>query len=429
MIMYDLKSILSQKIPLWREEIRQLVESAGSKQVSEVTVSQIYRGLRDVEALICDTSYVDPVDGLYIRGIHVDNLLGKLPEEVFFLLCTGELPNRNQYADLQQQISSRANIPSFVRDMISNAPEHIPPIVLFSMIFTAMSSESVFRHRYFKGMPREEHWQATLEDALDILAKGPVIVAAIYRQRILKKEIIPPDPSLDMGANLAHMLGFEKETFQRMLRLFILLHSDHEGGSVSVNTTRIVNSALSDSYLSIAAGMNGLAGPLHGMANQYSVKFILELLERFNGVPSEAQLTEVIMERINNGRKIPGFGHAVLRYIDPRFRAFFNFGKKEFPDDPLFQVIEKLTDVVPPLLKKHTQVKDPYPNIDLISGVLLYHFGMKELEFYPLMFGVSLLLGMNAQLIINRALLSPIFRPKSVTTAKIKNLVQKNQDG
>ncbi len=153
----------------------------------------------------------------------------------------------------------------------------------------------------------------------------------------------------------------------------------------------------------------------------------MEWLQQFGGVPSDDDLQKIILEKIRAGHTIPGFGHAVLRYVDPRFRAFFNFAREEFPSDPLFGVIEKLTRIVPPLLKEHTNVKDPYPNIDLISGVLLYHFGIKELEFYPLMFGVSLLLGMNAQLIVNRALLFPIFRPKSITTERIKSIVHQSK--
>ncbi len=266
--MSDLEKTLSDKIPVWRQEIIQLLREAGKQKISDITIDQAYRGLRDVEALICDTSYVDPIDGLYIRGIHIDKLLDRLPEEVFFLLCTGELPDKQQLNSLQKEIASRTAIPEYAWDIISNAPPEIPPIHIFSMVMTAMSSESVFRRQYFEGMSRDEHWRATLEDALNILARGPVITAAIYRQRVLGQKTIPPNSSLDMGANLAYMLGIEKdrEKFQKMLRLFIILHSDHEGGSVSVNTTRIVNSALSDPYLSIAAGMNGLAGPLHGMA-------------------------------------------------------------------------------------------------------------------------------------------------------------------
>lgn len=420
-----LRKILEERIPEWRSQVDNLLREHSHWKVSEINLGQLYRGLRDVKALVCDTSMVDPREGLFIRDIHISKLVDRLPEEIFFLLCSGKLPAPEETQSLQAEIRKRMSLSEQVWRVMDAIPANIPPMSVLSMILTYMSSFSHFRLQYSAGMKREDHWRAMFEDALDILAKVPVIAAGIFRKRIRNRPLIPPDAQLDWGANFARMLGLAPgdAEFERLVRLFMVLHSDHEGGSVSVNATRVVNSALSDSYLSISAGMNGLAGPLHGMANQTSVRFALSILDEFETVPPDDQLSEYLRELVENGVVMPGFGHAVLRNTDPRFTAFFNFGKQVCPEDPVFLITEKMARLVPPLLSKHTQISNPHPNIDLISGVLLHHFGMRELEFYPVMFGVSLLLGMNAQLILNRALLSPIFRPRSVTTRWIQQQV------
>ncbi|MCB0316269.1 MAG: citrate (Si)-synthase, partial [Calditrichaeota bacterium] len=192
------------------------------------------------------------------------------------------------------------------------------------------------------------------------------------------------------------------------------VHSDHEGANASVLTSRIVNSSLSDLYYSISGSMNSLAGPLHGLANQESVKFVLAIQERFAGVPDAAALSAYVWDYLSAGNVIPGFGHAVLRSDDPRYRALYDFGKRVCPENPVFRIVELLGEVVPPLLKKQGKAKNPYPNIDGISGALLYHFGITDLQFYTVMFSTAQVLGICAQLISTRAIGTSIFRPKSV---------------
>ncbi len=112
--------------------------------------------------------------------------------------------------------------------------------------------------------------QYTYEDAMDLTAKLPVIAAIIYRNLYKDGKVACIDPSKDWGANLTAMLGYDDHRFIELMRLYLVIHSDHEGGNVSAHATHLVGSALSDPYLSFAAGMNGLAGPLHGLANQVS---------------------------------------------------------------------------------------------------------------------------------------------------------------
>lgn len=423
----NLKKNLSNKIPGWRNEITELIGQHGETLVSGITIHQMFKGLRGVPSLVCDTSYVDPHQGLFIRDYPLLEIQDKLPEEIFYLLCTGELPGSKALKSLQKDLKERMFVPSYVWELVRHLSDDTHPMVILSMVMLALQKESIFSREYAGGLPKDKHWEATLEDALDIVAKMPIIAAGIFRLKVLKKDIIPPNPQLDLAGNFGYMLGVREldEMFVDFLRLFMVVHSDHEGGNVAVNTTRIVNSALSDLYYSISAGINGLAGFLHGMANQEMVNYVLTLIDQYGGVPQENEIRDFVRNILNSGKIFPGFGHAVLRDKDPRFTAMYDFGKKNWPGEMTFQVVEKLSKIVPPLLIEQGKAKNPYPNIDAISGVMLYHFGIKETGFYPVMFATAQVLGICAQLVINRAILSPIFRPRSVTTKWLKELAEK----
>jgi citrate synthase len=297
---------------------------------------------------------------------------------------------------------------------------------MLSSLVTALTNESKFRKEYDKGMKRELYWEYTLEDSLDLIAKMPGIAAAIYRIRTGKGDIIKSNPNLDWGADYAHMLGVnDSDEWYRLMRMYMVIHCDHESGNVSAFTSHVVGSALSDVYYSLAAGLNGLAGPLHGLANQECLKFVLELLEHFGGVPSDEDLSNFAKERLDKGLVIPGYGHAVLRVTDPRFTASLKFGSEHIPDDERFIIVKKLFEIVPKLLIEQGKAKDPWPNVDAATGALLYHYGVKEIEYYTVIFSVSRALGICSQLILSRAMAEPITRPKSVTTAWLEKETQK----
>ena len=204
------------------------------------------------------------------------------------------------------------------------------------------------------------------------------------------------------------------------MQLYLMLHCDHEGGNVSAFASHTVASALSDPYYSVSAGLNGLAGPLHGLANQECLKFVLSVKEKFGGVPNEEDLKQFCWNRLESGRVIPGYGHAVLRCADPRFSAFIEFGQQNIKQDDVFGIVDLLYKVVPDVLKEHGKAKNPWPNVDAASGSLLYYYGLKEFNFYTVLFSISRTMGMISQMVWERALGIPITRPKSVTTNWIK---------
>lgn len=394
--------------------------------MSEVTISQAYGGMRGIRALICDTSRVPQDQGLIVRGRPLKEIINNTPEEVYYLLLTGELPDAEELKSFSENLKTRKFVPETVWNCIKAMPKDSHPMTMLSTAIMVLQNESLFVREYDKGMRKEDYWKPTLEDSLNLVAKIPAIAAAIYRIKYNKGEIIEPDPEMDLAGDYVHMLGLEgtnKEEFNSLMRIYLVAHCDHEGGNVSAFTTQTINSALSDVYLSLAGGFNGLAGPLHGLANQECLKFILDMMNKFGGTPTKEQAIQQVKETMDAGKVIPGYGHAVLRITDPRFEAFLEFGKKYLPENPVFKTVSILFDVVPNELKKIEKIKNPWPNVDAASGSMLYHYGLREFSYYTVVFAVSRSLGLTAQAVMNRALMHPIIRPKSVTTQYIKDLI------
>lgn len=421
-------SLLKQKLagilPAQIKEIKEFVGENADKKVSEVTLGQAYGGIRGVKALVCDTSEVPPNKGLIIRGKELGEITDKLPEEILWLLLTGELPNSEELADLQADLQKRQDVPTYVWNVLNEMPSDSHPMAMFNSAILVMQRESKFAKNY-NDITKAEYWEYTLEDSLDIIAKLPAIAAYVYRKRFDKGDRIDPKPGADLGANYAHMLGLdnEKGDFAKLMRLYLTLHSDHEGGNVSAFSAATVNSALSDMYYSLTAGLNGLAGPLHGLANQECLKWVLETMEKFGGTPTEEQIEKYTWETLDAGKVIPGYGHAVLRVTDPRFTAFHAFGLENCSNDPVFQTVDRVFKVVPKVLDQVEKISNPWPNVDAGSGSLLYHFGLKEFEYYTVLFSVSRAIGICSQAVISRAYGLPITRPKSLPTSKFKELV------
>ncbi len=416
---------LEQLIPEWRKERADLIKNYGSENLSGCTVAQAFGGMRGVKGMVCETSLVEPDKGLIIRGNPLLDIKDLWPEETFYLLLTGEIPDEETKQDLIDEYTKRAYVPDYVWDVLYAMPEDSHPMAMFNTAILVMEKESAFRQWYDKGVPKTEYWKPTLEDSMQLLAKLPSIAAGVYRIRYNKGDIIPWTPGLDWGANYANMLGLPDPdgSFAKLMRLYLHFHCDHEGGNVSANTCHTVGSALSDAYYSVSAGLNGLAGPLHGLANQECLNWILMLMDKFGGVPTDQQIEDFAFETLRGGQVIPGYGHAVLRVTDPRFTGFNQFGHEFLPNDPVFQTVDTVFRVVPKVLEKYSAErvaagKNPianfWPNVDAGSGALLYYYGLTEFSYYTVLFSVSRSMGMCSQLIWNRAVGTAITRPKSI---------------
>ncbi len=435
--MDSLKEKFAAKAGPQAAEVKQIIKESGDVVLGQYTVAQAYQGMKGIIGLVTETSKLDPAEGIRFRGYTIPECQAKLPkadggteplpEGIFHLMLTGELPTENDVKHITNEWAKRAIVPKHVFEVLDRLPTSTHAMTQFVTAIMAMQTESVFAEAYKKGVSKKEYWDYVYEDSMNLIARLPRVAAYIYRRKYKNNEHIEPNAQLDWAANFAHMMGFDSKDMYRMMRMYMTIHVDHEGGNVSAHTTHLVGSALSDPYLAFAAGMNGLAGPLHGLANQEVLSWILNLREELGGgLPTEDQISEYIKKTLADGKVVPGYGHAVLRKTDPRFTAQKEFYERYIvPNgkDDLCEIVQMMYKVAPDILKSTGKIKNPWPNVDAHSGVLLTHYGMVEHDFYTVVFGVSRALGVLASLIWDRALGSAIERPGSITTEGIKKKI------
>jgi len=426
-----LKQKLQEKILVERPRTEKLNKEYGNVKVDEVTIGQIIGGMRDIKSLVTDISYLDPQEGIRFRGLTIPEVLEKLPnypgaemptvEAFFYFLLTGDLPAEAEIEDVRAEFDNRKSVPDYVFRIIRSMPVDSHPMTMFATGIMSMQKESVFAKKYHENLKKNDYWEAYYEDAMNLIAKLPEIAAFIYRLKYRNGEIIPADPTLDFGGNFAHMMGIAKP-YDDIARLYFLLHSDHESGNVSAHTGHLVASALSDMYYAISAMLNGLAGPLHGLANEEVLRWLHGVYEGMGGkVPTEEEMKKFVYDTLESGKVIPGFGHAVLRKTDPRYTAQREFCLKHLPEDPLFKYVDLLYKVVPSILLEKGKAKNPWPNVDAQSGVIQWYYGVQEYEFYTVLFGIGRALGVTSNIIWARALGYPLERPKSLTTKMLED--------
>ncbi len=428
---------IASQLPAWRERVKTLVKEHGDVVIDQVTIGQVYGGMRDIKSLVTDISFVDPATGIKFRGMAIPEVLAKLPKPrgakipyvggLYYLLMTGEIPTRIQAEEVEKDWANRAVVPDYVFKMIRSMPKETHPMVLFSQSVLALENGSKFAKAYHDGVKKDAYWESTLEDSLDLTAKLPIIAAFIYRLKYFGETKKPKyNARQDYGMNFSRMMGVsDKKGYAELSRLYFILHSDHELGNVSAHATHLAGSSLSDPYYAFSAGLNGLAGPLHGLANQECLDWLISVRDQFGGVPSREDLYKYAWDTLNGGKVIPGYGHAVLRVTDPRYIAQLEFAKARFPEDTLIRLAELVYDVVPVVLKEQGKAKNPAPNVDAISGALQYYYGVRDFDFYTVLFGVGRALGVTANQVWARALGQPIERPKSLSTAMLEEAAKK----
>ncbi len=419
-------------------EFKQIIKENGHKQIDTVTLGQVAKGMRGVKSLVTETSLLDPDEGIRFRGYSIPQLKellpkapgGKepLPEGLFYLMLVNELPTEEDVRALSKDWAERSHVPSHVFDVLDALPVSTHPMTQFTIGINALQTDSIFAKRYREGISKADYWDPVYEDSINLIASLPRLAAYIYRRTYKNGVHIEPDPSLDWAGNFAHMLGNEKPGFDELMRLYLMIHADHEGGNASAHTTHLVGSTLSDPYRALTGGMSALAGPLHGLANQEVIRWVLNMLDQIGTqTPTNEQIEQYVNDTLNSGKVVPGYGHAVLRKPDPRFTAQKVFAEEHFPEDPLVKVIWQIFDVVPKVLGKISKIKNPWPNVDAHSGAILMHYDFDEYDFYTVMFGVSRALGVLASLCWDRALGFPLERPKSLTIDNIKEFLKSEE--
>lgn len=430
--MSKLKEVLLKKIQENRPRTQKLLKEHGDVKVGDVTIAQVIGGARGIRSLVTDISYLDPSEGIRFRGKLIPETFAALPkvpgceypyvEGFWYFLLTGDAPTVEETLEVVEDFKARRAVPQYVIDLLRAMPRDTHPMTMFSAAILSMQRESIFAKRYAEGMTRDDYWDPMYEDCTNLLAKLPSIASYIYRMKYRADVHIPADEALDLGGNFAHQMGIPKP-YDDVARMYFILHSDHESGNVSAHATHLVASALSDSYYALSGGMNGLAGPLHGLANQEVLRWLMNFQKKLDGKePTEELVRQALWDTLKAGQVIPGFGHAVLRKTDPRYTAQREFCLKNLPDYPLFKLVNMLFKVTPDVLTEQGKVKNPWPNVDAHSGVIQWYYGLTEWDFYTVLFGVGRAIGVLANITWDRALSYPIERPKSLTTKMLEDL-------
>lgn len=430
--MSKLKEKLFKKIQEHRPRIQKLVKEHGNVKVGEVTIAQTIGGARGIRSLITDISYLDPHEGIRFRGKTIPETFEALPkvpgcgypyvEGFWSFLLTGDVPTKEETLEIVEDFKSRRELPEYVKDVLRAMPRDTHPMTMFSAGVLAMQRESIYAKQYAEGIKKDAYWDPTYEDSTNLLAKLPALGAYIYRMKYRADTHIASDPKLDFGGDFAHMMGFGKP-YDDVARMYFILHSDHESGNVSAHTTHLVSSALSDPYYSFSAGLNGLAGPLHGLANQEVLRWVMNFQKQLGGKePTKELVKEALWATLKGGQVIPGYGHAVLRKTDPRYMAQREFCLKNMADYPLFKLVSTIFEVAPGVLTEHGKTKNPWPNVDAQSGVIQWYYGLTEWDYYTVLFGIGRAIGVLANITWDRALGYAIERPKSVTTKMLEDV-------
>ncbi len=430
-----LKQKFYEKSSALKTEIKALSKEHGNMVMDQVKLSQIVGGMRGIKSMLWETSVLDAEVGIRFRGYSIPELKellpkkangGKepLPEGLFWLMLVDEIPTQEDVEWLSDEWEKRAEIPKSVYTTLDSLDANIHPMTMFIIGINAMQVDSIFAKKYAEGMSKNDYWDATYEDAMNLIARLPRLAAFIYRKIYHNGDHIAADESLDWAGNFAQMLGVEGEDFKSLMRLYLTIHADHEGGNASAHTAHLVNSTLADVYLSFGGAMASLAGPLHGLANQEVIKWIVEMTDKLGTTkPTNDQVKQYINDTIASGKVIPGYGHAVLREPDPRFTAQRVFAEEYIKDNDFVKIVWQLFEVVPPILTALGKVKNPWPNVDAHSGAILMHYGLNEYKFYTVLFGVSRALGVLAATCWSRAIGLPLERPKSVNSKWIKDQI------
>lgn len=414
-----LKAALRQRFARARETVQAL--ASHHTELGRLTVAQLLSGARGLPVVLCDTSEVRPDTGPSFRGRSIHELSGRHPEEVFWLLLTGDWPNDQEKTEIVSLFTGHCRLPDYLWRVLEALPADAHPMSLLNTGILALQPHSVFVKRYAEGLPPSQYWEAMLEDALAILAQLPCLAGYIYRRRTHKGPIACCDTKRDWAEGYAHMLGLPEGDGRKAaaVRLLCVVHSDHGGGNVSSLAAAVVNSSLADLYLTLSAGLNGLAGRLDGLASQESVHWLQQIAAEGQTL-DQAFWSKAVAQRLAANRPVPGFGHAVLRCVDPRYEVLAAFCREHYPDVPLIRAALSAAEHVPALLRQQTRTRNPNPNVDLISGPLMVACGLKEPEYHAVLISVGRALGICAQAVVARGLGLPILRPDSITLAGLE---------
>ncbi len=363
---------------------------------------EVHRGLEGVIVAETKIGFVDGQNGrLVYRGYDIETLVNNSTyEETSYLLINGNLPDRAKLSGYLAELKTRRKVPGKVLDFIDDyAGTSHPMSDLRSAlsVLGSMDKDTV--------MPNLEKQKSM---GIDVIARTPVLVAAIKRKWEGKK-IVEPSEDLGFSANFLYMSNGSKPTKEqeKVMDTCLILHADH-GSNASTFSSLVTISTLSDIYSAVTSGIATLKGPLHGGANELALETIKKV-----GSPDNAE--KVIGDMLARKEKVMGFGHRVYKVYDPRARILKEFARsitKKSGKDNLFATAEAMEKA---MINK-VGGKGIFPNVDFYSGMVYESLGFQDNIFTPI-FAVSRASGWIARsleyLADNR-----LFRPKAKYTGE-----------
>jgi citrate synthase len=379
----------------------------------KITWDHLDTGLRGFPVGTCPNSHVDPMKGLFYSGYPIADLAEKAPEEVIYLLLKRELPDAGQLLAFKKELAAHSKLNPGVIESLKVLPKQGHPMKWLLAALNAMGMYSGTGD-YAK-------------DCINVIAQLPEAVAAMFRIRSGWGEPIASRPELGYIENFVHMLGAPGASPElvHLIKVFAILHFDHGGGNLSTFVGKAIASGHEDMFGSLVGAMAALAGPLHGMANQECLRFLKGIAKDIKDPTDEKTLRDYVENLLAKGEVLYGFGHAVLRVEDPRAAVEYALGEKIVPQDPLFRLAVTLRKVGSEALQKKGKVQDPHPNVDAVSGCLLNACGLRDENYYTVLFGLSRCVGIAAQIVYERKEARggkgvPIVRPSYVYTGPVR---------
>jgi citrate synthase len=355
-------------------------------------------GLEDVIAGTSDICFIDGKEGrLVYSGYNVDDLVNNDAsfEEVIYLLHNNRLPNQAELNEFKQKLYQKSFISNEIIDIMKKITANVPPMVALRTCFSLLQGRDL--------QVNEENYEDIKEEALNLVAKTPTLVAAIDRIHN-NQEILQPKENLSLAANFLYMLQGEEPDHlkEKAMNVALILHADHEFNA-STFSARVTAATQSDLYSAIVSAVGTLKGPLHGGANEEVMRLLIEIDE-------PEQVEKVVTEKLDNKVKISGFGHRVYKTMDPRALHLKELSKElgdKYKNTKWYKMTEKLEQVV-------YNSKKLYPNVDLYSASAYYVMGINIESFTPV-FAVSRIAGWTAH-VLEQYRNNRLIRPGSVYT-------------
>jgi citrate synthase len=365
-------------------------------------------GLRGIEVADTKISNIDGEKGkLIYRGFDILDLTKNSTfEETAYLLLYDKLPTKQELNEFNSKLVEARFIPKQMQKNMGNWRGDADPMDMLQAFVSALAGyyDEEFSNK-----------DASYEKAINLVAKVPTIIASWHRIRN-GLEIIDPDASLSHAANFLYMMSGEKPDaeVERIFDVCLILHADHTFNA-STFTARQVASTRAHMYSAASAAIGALSGELHGGANTEVMKMLLEISD-INKVESW------IKEKLTQGEKIMGMGHAVYKTYDPRAQVLKELSRKLAgkSKEQWFEMTEKIETATISEMKLQ-KGKDIYPNVDLYSASIYYMLKI-PMDLNTPIFAISRVAGWAAHIIEEKfaeaAPKTALYRPKAVYVGK-----------